>query len=110
MGSEDVGSNLYGQSTGSQWGQAYSGCCPNKKKPSYYFKNNFFVTTSGIAWLPALQFVSSVLGVDKILFAADYPFESMKEAVQFMDNVPISDSEREKIYHLNTEKLLALSH
>jgi predicted TIM-barrel fold metal-dependent hydrolase len=34
----------------------------------------------------------------------------MKEAVQFMDNVPISDSEREKIYHLNTEKLLARSH
>jgi predicted TIM-barrel fold metal-dependent hydrolase len=33
----------------------------------------------------------------------------MKEAVQFMDNAPISDSEREKIYHLNAEKLLALS-
>lgn len=44
------------------------------------------------------------------LFAADYPFESMKEAVQFMDNAPISDNEREKIYHLNTEKLLTLSH
>ena len=83
---------------------------PAKKKPSHYFKNNFLVTTSGMSWSPALQFVSSVLGADRILFAADYPFESMKEAVQFMDNAPISDSEREKIYHLNTEKLLALSH
>ena len=82
---------------------------PAKKKPSHYFKNNFFVTTSGMSWSPALQFVSSVLEVDRILFAADYPFESMKEAVQFMDNVPISDIEREKIYHLNAEKLLALS-
>ena len=63
-----------------------------------------------MSWAPALQFVSSVLGVDRILFAADYPFESMTEAVQFMDNAPISESEREKIYHLNTEKLLALPH
>ncbi len=41
---------------------------------------------------------------------ADYPFESMKEAVQFMDNAPVSDIEREKVYHLNAEKLLALPH
>jgi len=82
---------------------------PAKEKPSHYFKNNFFVTTSGMCWLPALQFVSSVLGVERILFAADYPFESMKEAVQFIDKAPISDGEREKIYHLNTEKLLGLS-
>ncbi len=79
---------------------------PAKKKPSHYFKNNFFVTTSGMSWSPALQFVSAVLGVDRILFATDYPFESMKEAVQFMDDAPISDTEREKIYHLNTERLL----
>ena len=68
-----------------------------------------FVTTSGMSWSPTLQFVNSVLGVDRILFAADYPFESMKEAVQFMDSAPVTDREREKIYHLNTEKLLALS-
>jgi 2,3-dihydroxybenzoate decarboxylase len=83
---------------------------PAQKKPSDYFNHNFFVTTSGMSWSPALQFVSSVLGFDKILFAADYPFESMKEAVQFMDHAPISDSEREKIYYLNAQKLLALPH
>jgi len=82
---------------------------PAKKHRSRYFKNNFLVTTSGMSWSPALHFVSSVLGVDRILFAADYLFESMEEAVQFTDNVPISDIEREKIYHLNGEKLLALS-
>jgi 2,3-dihydroxybenzoate decarboxylase len=83
---------------------------PAQEKPSHYFKNNFIVTTSGRSWSPALKFVSSVLGADRIFIAADYPFESMKEAVQFMDNAPISDIEREKIYHLNMEKLLALPH
>ena len=63
-----------------------------------------------MSWSPVLQFVSSVLGADRILFAADYLFESTKEVVQFMDNARISDIGRQKIYHLNMEKLLALSH
>jgi 5-carboxyvanillate decarboxylase len=81
---------------------------PAKKSPGHYFRNNFFVTTSGMFWSQALQFVSGVLGVEKILFAVDYPFESMSEAVQFMDRAPISEGEREMIYHSNAEKLMAL--
>ena len=48
------------------------------------------------------------LGADKILFAVDYPFESSKEAAQFIQSVPICDSDKEKICHLNAEKLLGL--
>jgi predicted TIM-barrel fold metal-dependent hydrolase len=79
-----------------------------KKNPSQYFKDNFYVTTSGMFWQPVLQFVCSVLGADRILFAADYPYESSKEAVQFIESMPISDGDKEKICHLNAEKLLAL--
>lgn len=79
-----------------------------KEKPGYYIKNNFYVTTSGMFWDPALSFVSSVLGPDKVLFAVDYPFESNEDAVQFMDSASLSEGDREKIYHLNAEKLLTL--
>jgi len=48
------------------------------------------------------------VGAENILFAVDYPFESNKEAVQFMEAAPISDRDKEKIYHLNAEKLLGL--
>lgn len=78
------------------------------KKPSQYVKDNFFVTTSGMFWQPALICTYLALGADSILFAVDYPFESNKEAVQFMETAPICDSDKEKIYHLNAEKLLAL--
>ena len=78
------------------------------KKPSEYIKNNFLVTTSGMFWEPALLCVYLALGADSILFAVDYPFEDSKEAVEFLDTVSICDRDKEKIYHLNAEKLLGL--
>jgi 5-carboxyvanillate decarboxylase len=78
------------------------------KKPSEYIKENFYITTSGMFWHPALQCCYSALGADRILFAVDHPYESNKDAVQFMDTASICDSDKEKIYHLNAEKLFGL--
>jgi len=79
-----------------------------KKTPSQYFKDHFYVTTSGMFWHPALQFVSQVLGAERILFATDYPYESGKEAVEFLTTAPIGKSDIEKIAHVNAEKLFKL--
>ncbi len=79
-----------------------------KKKPSEYVKDNFFVATSGMFSQPALMCAYLALGADNILFAVDYPSESAIEAVQFMDAAPICTSDKEKIYHLNAERLLGL--
>jgi predicted TIM-barrel fold metal-dependent hydrolase len=79
-----------------------------KKLPSQYVKENIYVTTSGMFWAPVLQFVNSVLGADRILFAADYPQESALEAAKFIDSVPLSGSDKEKICHLNAENLFKL--
>jgi len=79
-----------------------------KKKPSQYLKDNFFITTSGMFWQPVLLFCYLALGVDNILFAVDYPMESMKKASQFIDIAPICESDREKIVHVNAERLLSL--
>ncbi len=79
-----------------------------KKKPSEYIKDNFYVTTSGMFSQPAFLCVYLVLGADNILFAVDYPFEQSEEGVRFMDMVPISDSDKEKVYHLNAERTFSL--
>ncbi len=79
-----------------------------KKNPSEYVKNNFLVTTSGILWQPALLCTYLSLGAERILFSVDYPLQSSKETVEFIDGAPISDIDKEKIYHLNAEKLLRL--
>lgn len=79
-----------------------------KKAPSEYFKDNFYVTTSGMFWHPVLEFVISVLGVERVLFAVDYPYESSLEAVRFIESAPINDTDRERICHGNAESLLRL--
>lgn len=79
-----------------------------QRKPSEYFRDNFVIATSGVNWSPALTFALSVLGADRILFAIDYPYESTALAVEGIDNTPMSDRDRQKIYHTNAEKLFKL--
>jgi 2,3-dihydroxybenzoate decarboxylase len=80
-----------------------------KKTPSQYFMDNFYVTTSGMFWSPVLLFTCMVLGADRILFAVDYPHEANEEAVEFIEQVPICESDKEKICFRNAEKLFGLS-
>lgn len=80
-----------------------------KKRPSQYFKENFYVVTSGMFWEPPLKLCITSLGADRILFGCDYPPEpDLVFASQWIDSLPISDSDREKICHLNAEKLLKI--
>jgi 5-carboxyvanillate decarboxylase len=79
-----------------------------RKTPSQTFRDNFFVSISGMFWQPVLQFVCSVLGADKVMFATDYPYEATKEATEFIESVQIDNADREKICHLNAERILKL--
>jgi len=80
-----------------------------KKLPGRYFKENFYVSTSGMNEDPAaLNLAISVLGADNIMFAADYPMEDMESAVKFIDAAPISEKDREKICRINAERVFSL--
>ena len=48
------------------------------------------------------------MGADKILFAADWPYEANRTATEFLHKVSISDGDRAKIAHANVERLLRL--
>jgi predicted TIM-barrel fold metal-dependent hydrolase len=75
---------------------------------SEYIKENIVITTSGKYKPEALVCAISAMGADRILFAADYPWVMPEEAVEHIERSPISDSEKEKIYHLNAERWLKL--
>ena len=49
-----------------------------------------------------------IAGIDRVLFTTDYPYGSMKAARPFFDHMPINANDREKIAHLNAERLLGL--
>jgi len=83
----------------------------HKKRPktfSQYFKDNFYVTISSQCWPTLLQLLIASIGADRILFATDYPYESTKEHVDFINSAPINESDREKICHLNAERLFKI--
>lgn len=79
-----------------------------KKKPSDYLKENFFITTSGMDFEPALMLAHSVVGPDRMMFAIDHPMEDGRNPVRVLDEAPISDEDKEKIYHRNAEQLFKL--
>ena len=89
-------------------GGSRAGMTKLKRLPSEYFRDNFVITTSGMNWHAPLVMTHSVLGADGILFAVDYPFEEHAPAVAAMDSVPLSESDKEKIYHLNAARVFAM--
>ncbi len=78
-----------------------------KRKISDYLRSNFFYATSGMFSPPAFRCVCEAIGVDRLLFAVDYPFQSNRQAVDFMDALPLSDSDKEQVYSLNAARLFA---
>jgi uncharacterized protein len=73
-----------------------------------YFQQNFHITTSAYFTLPPLRCALSVVGADRIMFAVDYPFCTAVDGVDFLRSVPVSPADREKIAHVNAERLLGL--
>jgi len=57
---------------------------------------------------PALKLSIEVLGIDRIMFAADYPYENVTEGVSFLDSVDITDEQRRKIYAGNAQRIFRL--
>jgi 2,3-dihydroxybenzoate decarboxylase len=78
------------------------------KAPSDYIKQNVLITTSGMCSAEPLHCAIAALGHDKIMFAADYPFEQAEEAGQWMDTVALDEHVRADIAYGNAARLFKL--
>ena len=78
------------------------------KPPSQYIRENIAVTTSGMCSAEPLACALAALGTDRVMFAADYPFESADEAGHFMDTVDLPETLRADIAWNNAERMLGL--
>lgn len=79
-----------------------------KKQPSDYFRSNLIITTTGVCQDSALQCALAEMGEDRVLFSVDYPYEVMEECTEWIDNAPLTDTQREKICYKNAERVLRL--
>ena len=88
--------------------EAARGAKQLNRLPSDYMRENISITTSGVAWEPAITFAQRVLGVDRVIYAMDYPYQALAQEVITTDNLPISPMDKKKLYQLNAEKLFSL--
>jgi predicted TIM-barrel fold metal-dependent hydrolase len=69
---------------------------------------NAWVTTSGNFSPPALRCTVDVLGIDRVMFSVDWPYESNKVGMAFFNKLDLPLADMEKLAHGTAEKLLKL--
>ncbi len=74
-------------------------------RPSEYIRRNIWVTVSGMFSAEPLACTISALGRERVMFAADYPFEQIDEAAHFIDATPLAADLRADIC-VNTARTL----
>jgi len=74
-----------------------------------YFRRNFAITTSGVEDPLALEYSIKKLGVDNVMWAIDYPYQPTAPAVTFMDEAPLSDEDKAKVYAGNAERIFRIT-
>jgi gamma-resorcylate decarboxylase len=81
---------------------------PAKRRMRDYFSANFHVTTSGNFHTPALLNAIAEIGVERVMFSTDWPFENIDHAANWFDACPISENDRCKIGRTNARRLFKL--
>lgn len=76
------------------------------------WRENIWVTTSGMFTLAPMKAVLDVCPPEKIMFSVDYPFSTNEQGVEFMEELGesglVSEEELEMIGHGNAERLFGI--
>ncbi|MGC8558974.1 MAG: amidohydrolase family protein, partial [Nitrososphaeria archaeon] len=73
---------------------------------SSYLRKNVSYTISGFNFIPPFLNLLLQVGIERIMFSSDYPYSSMSNARSFLQSLPLSSDDKEKIAHLNAERLM----
>ena len=86
----------------------YEAFKPLKRTISEYMKENVYITNSGVAWEPGIKFCQQVLGVDRVMYAMDYPYQYEPSEVAQLDGMDMPDEDKKKFFQTNAEKVFKL--
>ena len=74
------------------------------KYDNYYLD----ISGTGILRLGMLEHLVNAVGADRVLFGTDYPISNHDLYVHVVRTARLRDADKEKIFHLNAERLLGL--
>ena len=92
----------------------YSGILKNLKKPHLEYFKGFYADTALFGSVSGTKCGIDFFGADNVLFASDSPFDPEKgpgyirETIKILDALPISETDRQKIYEGNIRRLTKL--
>lgn len=72
------------------------------------FTRHFHITTSGFFSDPALACAIAEMGVDRVLFAVDWPYAGNATGADWLRAAPLSDMDRQRIASENARRLLRI--
>jgi len=75
---------------------------------SYYFRNNIWITTSGVAWEPAIRFCMEQLGPERVLYAMDYPYQQSYDEVAAYDRMQLTPEHKKMLMEDNARAVFRL--
>jgi predicted TIM-barrel fold metal-dependent hydrolase len=73
-----------------------------------YLRENVHYTFGGFNFPATFLDLLLEVGVERIMFSVDYPYGSMAEARAFLEHLPVSAADRDRIAHGNAERLFGL--
>ena len=79
-----------------------------KKTILEYLRTNVLITTSGMAWAPAIKFTQSVVGEDRVMYAMDYPYQFVADEVRTHDLLDVAPAIKKKLMQTNAERWFKL--
>jgi 5-carboxyvanillate decarboxylase len=81
---------------------------PLNRRISDYLRENVYITNSGMAWEPAIKFAQQVIGLDRVMYAMDYPYQYTPQEVLDLDNMTMPAAEKKMFYQDVAEKVFRL--
>jgi len=73
-----------------------------------YLRENVYYTFAGFNYPATFLDLLLEVGVERIMFSADHPYAPMLEARSFLDQIPVTAADRERIAYGNAERLFNL--
>ncbi len=77
------------------------------KPPSTYLRRMFTDTVSPHAM--GMKYAIDYYGIDHVMYGTDYPCWDPATALRLIDEIGLSESEREKLFYSNAQRILGLS-
>jgi gamma-resorcylate decarboxylase len=81
---------------------------PHQHELCHYFAKNFWITTAGVQKQSVLESTIREVGIDRVMFSSDYPYEDMIETAQWFDALEIDEHTRAKLAYGNAKILLGI--